>query len=71
MLNFIRKRINIDCERFYIDLKDGGNTVSCTIPIALKNYTNSIDFTSEDIVIVGFGVGLSWAGGLITIKNKL
>jgi 3-oxoacyl-[acyl-carrier-protein] synthase-3 len=71
MLHFIRKRINIDCERFYIDLKDGGNTVSCTIPIALKNYTNSIDFTSEDIVIVGFGVGLSWAGGLITIKNKL
>tara|TARA_R110001606_G_scaffold24223_3_gene80436 strand:- start:14665 stop:15672 length:1008 start_codon:yes stop_codon:yes gene_type:complete len=71
MLNFIRKRIKIDPEKFYIDLKDGGNTVSCTIPIALKKYTNNVDFTSEDIVIVGFGVGLSWAGGLVTINNKL
>lgn len=70
MLNFMRKRLKIDSEKFYIDMEDGGNTVSCTIPIALKKYSQNIE-GSENIVIVGFGVGLSWSGGLIKIKNKL
>lgn len=70
MLNFMRKKMKIDSEKFYIDMEDGGNTVSCTIPIALKKYSQNIE-GSENIVIVGFGVGLSWSGGLIKIKNKL
>lgn len=70
MLNFMRKRLKIDSEKFYIDMEDGGNTVSCTIPIALKKYSQKIK-EKENIVIVGFGVGLSWSGGLIEIKNKL
>lgn len=71
MLNFMRKRLKINTENFYINLKDGGNTVSSTIPIALKNYSQNNEFEIQEIVIVGFGVGLSWAGGLITINDKL
>lgn len=71
MLNFMRKRMKINQELFFIDLKDGGNTVSCTIPIALKKYTNSINSFPKNLLIVGFGVGLSWCGGLIKINNKL
>ena len=70
MLNFMRKRLKIDSDKFYIDLVDGGNTVSSTIPIALKKYSQSIN-TTENIIVVGFGVGLSWSGGLIKISNKL
>ncbi len=70
MLNFMRKRLKIASENFYVDLTDGGNTVSCTIPIALKNYSQTIS-KKENIVIVGFGVGLSWSGGLIKINDKL
>jgi len=70
MLNFMRKRLKIASEFFFIDLEDGGNTVSCTIPIALKKYSETIE-NEENIIIVGFGVGLSWAGGLIKINNKL
>lgn len=70
MLDFMRKRLKIDKENFFIDIEDGGNTVSCTIPIALKKYSESIE-NEENIIIVGFGVGLSWSGGLIKIKNKL
>jgi len=70
MLNFLRKRLKIASEFFFIDLEDGGNTVSCTIPIALKKYSETIE-NEENIIIVGFGVGLSWAGGLIKINNKL
>lgn len=70
MLNFMRKKLKITPEDFYIDLEDGGNTVSCTIPIALKKYSQSIN-SYENIIIVGFGVGLSWSGGLVRINNKL
>ncbi|WP_395051210.1 3-oxoacyl-ACP synthase III family protein [Flavobacterium sp.] len=70
MLNFMRKRLKIDSNSFFIDMEDGGNTVSCTIPIALKKYSQK-GCESENIIVVGFGVGLSWAGGLIKINSKL
>lgn len=70
MLNFMRKRLKIASDKFYINMEDGGNTVSCTIPIALKKYSQTIN-EPENIIIVGFGVGLSWSGGLIKINNKL
>lgn len=74
MLNFLRKRIKIDENKFYNDLRDGGNTVSNTIPIALKRLSEDLykhESKLNQIVIVGFGVGLSWAGGIIKIENKL
>ncbi|TDD98385.1 ketoacyl-ACP synthase III [Flavobacterium cellulosilyticum] len=70
MLNFMRKRLKIESNSFFIDMEDGGNTVSCTIPIALKKYSQSIN-ENENILVVGFGVGLSWCGGLIKINRKL
>ncbi len=72
MLNTMRKRMKVEPEKFYIDLADGGNTVSCTIPIALKKYSElKEENTTENVMIVGFGVGLSWSGGLIKLDNKL
>lgn len=70
MLEYLRKRIKIPKEKFYNNMKMIGNTVSSTIPIALKQYSSSIN-KSEDIVVIGFGVGLSWSGGLITINTNL
>lgn len=70
MLETLRRQINVDKEKFFIDLKDGGNTVSSTIPIALKKYTADLS-ASEKIIVMGFGVGLSWCGGVLIIKNKL
>ena len=71
MLDFLRKRLKIDKNNFYNNLRIGGNTVSSTIPIALKNYSQA--YNGEELLacIVGFGVGLSWSGGLIKINNKL
>lgn len=70
MLNFMRKRLKIGSDQFFIDMEDGGNTVSNTIPIALKKYSQDIENT-EQILLMGFGVGLSWCGGVVTITNKL
>lgn len=73
MLDFLRKKIKAPKENFYIDLEDGGNTVSCTIPIALKRWSNeySGEFPVKNIALVGFGVGLSWGGTVINVDRKL
>ena len=71
MLNSIRKKLKIETDNFYIDLFDGGNTVSCTIPIALKKYSQGNSGDLQNMVLAGCGVGLSWCGGLIKVKTKL
>ncbi len=73
MLEFLRKKINAPKDIFYIDLEDGGNTVSCTIPIALKRWSDTYSgkFPVKNIILVGFGVGLSWGGTVINIDRKL
>mgnify|MGYP003602744468 FL=1 len=73
MLDFLRKKNKINKDKFYIDLEEGGNTVSSTIPIALKRWSDSYEgeFPIKNIALVGFGVGLSWAGTIITLENKL
>lgn len=66
MLNFMRKKMKVEKDKFFIDLEDGGNTVSSTIPIALKKYCHNKN-NEEKIALIGFGVGLSWAGCVVTI----
>lgn len=70
MLGFMRKRLKISQDKFYIDLKESGNTVSNTIPIALKKYSQKVQNT-EKVLLIGFGVGLSWSGGLVEINKPL
>lgn len=65
MLNTIRKICHFPKEKFYIDLEHTGNTVSSTIPIALKDYF-SMGGDANTIMLAGFGVGLSWAGCIIS-----
>jgi len=66
MLNFLRKKLNIEEEKFYYCLENFGNTVSSTIPIALKEaLLNSIISQNFKVLIAGFGVGYSWAGTIL------
>jgi 3-oxoacyl-[acyl-carrier-protein] synthase-3 len=70
MLTTLRKQLQISESKFYVDLLDGGNTVSNTIPIAIKRFLESGKANLGDrIVLIGFGVGFSWCGGLITLKK--
>lgn len=67
MLDTIRKVNLLPKEKFYINLEDTGNTVSSTIPIALKRASdNGILQKNMKVMLLGFGVGLSWAGTLIS-----
>lgn len=66
MLNFVRKKIGIPEEKFYLFLESCGNTVSSTIPIALF-HANAEKRLKGNVLLAGFGVGLSWSG--VTIKS--
>jgi 3-oxoacyl-[acyl-carrier-protein] synthase-3 len=65
MLRKIQKHMAIPDEKMIIDVKDYGNTVSSTIPIALKNLQARSPLQRGDLlVLVGFGVGYSWGSVL-------
>jgi len=66
MLNTIRKVCALPKEKFYINLENTGNTVSSTVMIGLKDcLTNGIIQSEMNVMITGFGVGLSWAGTVL------
>jgi 3-oxoacyl-[acyl-carrier-protein] synthase III len=66
MLDHLRKKLSIPEEKFYINFSDCGNTVSSTIPIALKRaLQQDILKPGIKLCVMGFGVGYSWAGAII------
>jgi len=68
MLEYLRKKIKIDPVKFYNNILETGNTVSATIPIALKDcLDNRIVKSGNKVLLVGFGVGYSWGATIITI----
>lgn len=68
MLEALRKKIKIPVEKFIIEIDTVGNTVSSTIPIAIARATANGRIRSGDTaLLIGFGVGYSWAGTLATL----
>lgn len=67
MINFLRKLIMIDKEKFYVYLEKVGNTVSSTIPIALCEAQKE-GRLHGNVLLAGFGVGFSWGGCVIKVK---
>lgn len=66
MMDFLRKKIKIDTEKFYYCLENFGNTVSSTIPIALKEALKEKTIQNNyNVLIAGFGVGYSWGGTIL------
>ena len=67
MLEHLRKKLNIDERKFFENLSLVGNTVSSTIPIALCD-ARELGKLKGNILLAGFGVGLSWGATIIRIK---
>jgi 3-oxoacyl-[acyl-carrier-protein] synthase-3 len=66
ILNFIRKIMKIPEEKFYINLKNNGNTVSATIPVAIKMaITEGKIQYGYKVLVAGFGVGYSYAATIL------
>ena len=72
MLNTIRKVCGISKDRFYINLKHTGNTVSSTIPIALRNALDeNVIQTNNRVLVAGFGVGYSYGACILDFKDVI
>lgn len=65
MLDFLRKKIGIDEEKFFVYMEDVGNTVSNSIPICLVEARKE-NRLKGNVLLCGFGVGYSW--GAVVLK---
>ena len=63
-----REILDIPEEKFYINLEKYGNTVSSTIPIALKDALETGKVKrGQKVMLIGFGVGLSWGATIVEL----
>lgn len=68
LLERIRDSLQIPHHKFQISLKHCGNTVSSSIPIALKDAQTAGRLKpGTTVALVAFGVGLSWGGALLRL----
>ena len=66
MLNTLRKLNKLPKDRFFIDLSDTGNTTSSSVPIGLvKSLKAGSINNGMNVMVAGFGVGLSWAATIL------
>lgn len=66
MLTMLRKICGIPKGKFYINLEETGNATSSSVPIGLADcLTNGTIHNEMNVMISGFGVGLSWAGAIL------
>jgi len=70
LLENLRLKIGIPKEKFYVNLKFCGNTVSASIPIALYHAIKAGKIKSNyTVLIAGFGVGYSWGATIVHFSD--
>ncbi len=62
----ITRHLKLPDHKVFCNFAEIGNTVSATIPIALKDAASKGVLKNEQrVMLIGFGVGYSWGSGLI------
>ncbi len=70
MLERLRELCQLDPARYFNDVLTRGNTVSSSIPIAMLDAREQGMLKPGDLaMLVGFGVGLSWAATLVRLPD--
>ena len=67
MLDFLRKKMGIPEERFFMFMENVGNTVSSSIPICLVE-AHKENRLKGNVLLCGFGVGYSWGAVVLKIN---
>ncbi|MDR2529239.1 MAG: ketoacyl-ACP synthase III [Synergistaceae bacterium] len=66
LLEKVRAELSLPEEKFVFDIENYGNTASSTIPIALRDMEREGRLKKgSQVLIMGFGVGLSWGGAVL------
>ena len=68
MLDALQRKLGLPAERVPRRYEDIGNTVSSTIPFVLASLLEEKRLTAGTrLMLIGFGVGLSWAAAAVSI----
>ncbi len=67
MLDFLRKKMGIPEDRFFMFMENVGNTVSSSIPVCLTEAQRE-NRLKGDVLLCGFGVGYSWGAVVLKIS---
>lgn len=66
IIEYAAKKLNLPMEKFYMNIKDHGNTSSASIPIALSEmYDKNLLKKGNKIILVGFGAGLTYGATIL------
>ncbi|WP_314939092.1 beta-ketoacyl-ACP synthase III [Parvimonas micra] len=68
IINNVAKKLNVDNDKFFVNLEKYGNTSAASVPMALCEAFESKKITKGDkVILVGFGGGLTWGSTIIEI----
>jgi 3-oxoacyl-[acyl-carrier-protein] synthase-3 len=71
MLDRLQELCHLQGTNFFNDMMQRGNTVSSSIPIAMVDaWRNGMLKPNEWVMLVGFGVGLSWGATLVQLPSN-
>ncbi len=67
MLNHLGKRLKLPKEKMPLSLRKFGNTSCASIPVTMAAcLSDSLTTSTQKLMLLGFGVGFSWAGATLT-----
>lgn len=70
MLQYLQQKCDLLDANYWNDVKDYGNTVSNSIPIAIHDMMcANPDKDLHHVMLIGFGVGLSWSGCMVDLRR--
>lgn len=69
MTDFFVKKLKLNPEKVPYSISKYGNTSSASIPLTIVSELKEKNTKANNVVISGFGAGLSWATGLLSLKD--
>jgi 3-oxoacyl-[acyl-carrier-protein] synthase-3 len=70
MLNYLVKIMKLPPEKVVLELEEVGNTVSTSIPLAIAMAVEKGRIADgARLALLGFGVGYSWSGALVSWRG--
>ena len=70
ILDYLQQKCNLQDFPFWNNVAEYANTVSNSVPIALNDILSiNSDISLRRFMLVGFGVGLSWAGCIVDLRH--
>lgn len=70
IIEAIAKRFEVPMDRVFLTIHKYGNTSASSVGIALDELLKEKEIqNNENILLIGFGAGLTWGASILTMKN--